>query len=158
MDEDLQHDPNDIELLIDQQVLSQADVVYGEYETLEHSNFRNLTSRIVKKLLNIALPELNKSYSAFRLIKAEVAKETLQMHNSYTFLDGYLTWITSSFSSVIVSHRERYAGESSYNFTKLINHLFNIIFTFSKKLPVKVLTFSSILMIVFSIFYSCFIF
>jgi len=156
MDEDLQHDPEDIELLIKEQQESKADVVYGTSEVLGHSFFRNFTSKIIKNFLAIAIPELHKDYSAFRMIKISIAKEVIQMRNSYTFLDGYLTWITQNVSSVKVSHNKRVAGESSYNVKMLINHLLNIVFTFSK-LPVKLLTYISLIFLFLSIVYSSYI-
>jgi len=156
MDEDLQHDPEDIELLIKEQPESKADVVYGTSEVLGHSFFRNFTSKIIKNFLAIAIPELHKDYSAFRMIKISIAKEVIQMRNSYTFLDGYLTWITQNVSSVKVSHNKRVAGESSYNVKMLINHLLNIVFTFSK-LPVKLLTYISLIFLFLSIVYSSYI-
>jgi len=157
MDEDLQHDPQDIKSLIQKQQETDDDVVYGVYDTLEHSMFRNMTSRLVKNLLSSAIPELHKDYSAFRLIRKSVAKETLKMKNSYTFLDGYLTWVTQSISSTKVSHNERLAGQSSYNFKTLFRHLSNIIFTFSK-LPITLLSYGSGFMILFSLIYSMYLF
>ena len=153
MDEDLQHDPDDILKLIKEQKKEDYDVVYGFYNSPKHSGFRNLTSRVVKKLLSIAIPELHKDYSAYRLIRTSVAKETIKMKNSYTFLDGYLTWITQNISSTQVSHNERLAGDSSYNFKTLFRHLSNVIFTFSK-LPITLLTYGSLLMILISLFFS----
>ena len=155
MDEDLQHDPDDILKLIKEQKKEDYDVVYGFYNSPKHSGFRNLTSRFVKKLLSVAIPELHKDYSAYRLIRTSVAKETIKMKNSYTFLDGYLTWVTQNISSTRVSHNERLAGKSSYNFKTLFRHLSNVIFTFSK-LPIALLTYGSLLMILFSLLFSAY--
>ena len=47
MDEDLQHDPDDILKLINKQKKEDYDVVYGFYNSPKHSGFRNLTSRVV---------------------------------------------------------------------------------------------------------------
>ena len=44
MDEDLQHAPEDIQILIEKQQEKDYDVVYGKYETRKHSGFRNLGS------------------------------------------------------------------------------------------------------------------
>lgn len=156
MDEDLQHNPFDIEILLKKQKEKNYDVVYGTYDSLKHSGFRNLSSRIMKKVLSKCIPELHNDYSAFRLLKSKVAKETINMHNSYTFLDGYLTWITSHVSSTKVSHNERYAGESSYGIRKLIEHSLNIIFTFSN-FPIRLLSYTSLLVFVLTLFYSTYV-
>jgi glycosyltransferase involved in cell wall biosynthesis len=156
MDEDLQHNPNDINLLIEKQKEKDFDVVYGYYPTRQHSRFRNLTSKTLKKILEIGIPELNKDYSAYRLIKREIALSTLDMQNSYTFLDGYLSWITTDINSVEVSHSPRLGGKSSYNINKLINHSINIFITFSN-LPLKLVTYLALIFFAFTFGYSLFI-
>ena len=156
MDEDLQHNPNDIKLLINKQKENDYDIVYGKYNELKHSFFRNLTSKIMKKLLIVSIPDLNKDYSAYRIIKTSIAKEILKMNNSYTFIDGYFSWVTTNTTSVLVSHNKRYAGKSAYNFKKLFNHSINIFFTFSN-IPIKVLTISSLLILVSSLVYTIYL-
>jgi undecaprenyl-phosphate 4-deoxy-4-formamido-L-arabinose transferase len=152
MDEDLQHAPEDIAKLIVKQKESDFDVVYGKYEELKHSVVRNTGSRILKRIIAIGIPELHPDYSAFRLIKSTVAKSTVEMKNSYTFLDGYLSWITTHVGSCFVSHSERQGGVSAYTFKKLVNHTINIFVTFSD-LPIRFLSkFSIALLIGMSVF------
>lgn len=157
MDEDLQHNPFEIIALVNKQTEGDYDVVYGNYPERKHNSFRNITSRILKRLLKIGIPELHPDYSAYRLIKKEVALSTLDMQNSYTFLDGYLSWITNSFGSVYVSHNNRQGGVSSYTIKKLINHSINIFVTFSN-LPIKIVTWLSLLFFVFTMSYASYIF
>lgn len=157
MDEDLQHRPEDIPLLIENMNKTNADVTYGKYHELKHSPFRNATSAILKKMLQISLPDLHPDYTAFRLIKAPIAKATLNMNNSYTFLDGYISWITTNVASVTVNHEERSEGKSAYTITKLINHAINIFVTFSI-LPIRIVTFSSFIIFLLSLSYSLYIF
>jgi undecaprenyl-phosphate 4-deoxy-4-formamido-L-arabinose transferase len=78
------------------------------------------------------------------------------MRNSYSFLDGYLTWITSNIESVEVNHASREIGKSTYTLKKLIEHSINIFVTFSN-LPIRILTSSSILIFIATIIYSAFI-
>ena len=156
MDEDLQHSPSDISKLIRQQRINDSDLVYATSKKLKHSFFRGLTSRILKKILSFSIPELNKNYSAFRLIKKEIALETVLMKNSYTFLDGYLSWITSNVDCVYVNHKERYSGESSYNIKKLIEHSLSILITFSN-LPIRFLSFSSIFIFIITLLYTTYV-
>lgn len=153
MDEDLQHHPSDIDTLIKEQQKSDFDLVYGKYGKLKHSFSRNLTSNIMRKSLNWAIPELHPDYTAFRLIRTDIAKQCMEMQNSYTFLDGYLSWITNHVSSALVKHQKRLAGESSYSLRKLLNHTVNIFTTFSN-LPIRMLTFSSVFIFILSFIYS----
>jgi glycosyltransferase involved in cell wall biosynthesis len=153
MDEDLQHNPDQVNLLVEKQKVGDYDVVYGYSPELKHNGFRNLTSRVLKKLLEFGMPDLNKDYSAYRIIKRNIAFATCEMQNSYTFLDGYLSWITTNIGSVQISHNIRQAGESSYTLNKLIKHSINIFVTFSD-LPLKMVTYSSFIFLTFSIIFS----
>jgi len=156
MDEDLQHNPEDIFALISKQSETNADVIYGVYDERKHNLFRNTTSYILNRLLAFGIPDLHKDYTSFRLIRTQIAKETLKMNNSYTFLDGYLSWITKNVSSVTVQHCEGGAGKSSYTFKKLIEHSINIFVTFSN-LPIRFLIVSSFFILISFIGYSIYI-
>lgn len=156
MDEDLQHAPEDIQKLIDKQNEMDYDVVYGKYEIRNHSGFRNAGSSMLKRIIDVGIPDIHPDYSAFRLIKAGIAKSCITMRNSYTFLDGYISWITTNCSSCIVSHSERQGGVSAYNFSKLINHTINIFVTFSN-LPIRFLTKLSFFVLFLMTLYSTYI-
>jgi undecaprenyl-phosphate 4-deoxy-4-formamido-L-arabinose transferase len=156
MDEDLQHVPEDIPKLIAKQEEGDFDLVYGKYEELKHSFFRNFGSKTLKKLISIGIPEIHKDYSAYRLIKTEVAKATIDMRNSYTFLDGYLSWITTNVDSCLVSHSERQGGVSAYTFTKLVSHTINIFVTFSN-LPIRFLSKLSFFVLTLMGFFSIYV-
>ena len=156
MDEDLQHAPEDIQKLIDKQKEMDYDVVYGKYEIRNHSRFRNAGSSMLKRIIDVGIPDIHPDYSAFRLIKAGIAKSCITMRNSYTFLDGYISWITTNCSSCIVSHSERQGGVSAYTFSKLINHTINIFVTFSN-LPIRFLTKLSFFVLFVMTLYSTYI-
>lgn len=138
MDEDLQHHPEDIPKLIECMKDNAYDVVYGTYKVRKHQWWRNTTSMLLKRLLRTGMPGLHPDYTSFRLIRRQVAIELLGMRNTYTFLDGYLTWLTSSVGSCEVDHGEG-AEASSYSFIHLLRHTVNILFNFTN-LPVRVLT------------------
>lgn len=156
MDEDMQHHPSAIPGMIAEQSRSGADLVYGTYIERKHETFRNVTSRILNSLLKYGIPELHRDYSSFRLIKTEIAKMTLSMRNSYTFLDGYLSWITTNVTSTKVVHQESQAGGSSYNIRKLLRHFINIFVTFSS-LPIRMLTYVSFALFFLSTCYALYI-
>ena len=156
MDEDLQHHPKSIQQLIETQIKSNSDLVYGIYKERSHNWFRNITSSVLKLILKIGMPKLHQDYTSFRLIKGKIAKETINMCNSYTFLDGYLSWITSNISSVKVMHYQSKEGKSSYSTRKLIKHTLNIFLTFST-LPIRFLTIISFLFFTFSSSYTIYI-
>lgn len=156
MDEDLQHAPQDIPFMIEEQEKKDYDVVYGSYLVQSHSFFRNITSNVFRRVIEFGIPELYHDYSPFRLIKREVGLQIIPMKNSYTFLDGYISWVTSNISSCMVGHNHRVEGKSSYTISKLINHSINIFVTFSN-LPVRFVTFSSMLIFLGSLSYAIYI-
>jgi glycosyltransferase involved in cell wall biosynthesis len=156
LDEDLQHAPADIALLIRRQQEADYDVVYGCYEARQHSGLRNLSSRLLRRLLRAGIPDLHPDYSPFRLLKASVGRHCLEMRNSYTFLDGYLTWVTANVGSVPVSHSPRAVGQSAYTLRKLLRHSLNIFVTFSDA-PVRLLTYASVLVFLLTTCYSAYI-
>jgi polyisoprenyl-phosphate glycosyltransferase len=156
MDEDLQHNPDDIEKLILKQKAADFDVVYGKYEERKHSVVRNLGSSLLKWMIAKGIPDIHPDYSAFRLIKRDIAKVLVTMQNSYTFLDGYISWVTTHCSSCLVSHDERQGGVSSYNFNKLVNHTINIFVTFSNY-PLRILVNASILIFIINALFSTYV-
>jgi polyisoprenyl-phosphate glycosyltransferase len=157
MDEDLQQSPNDIPYLIEKQKEKDYDVVYGEFRYQKNKFYRNITSRSLKLLLRVGIPDLNYHYSTYRLIKSNIAKNLLSMNNSYTFLDGFLSWITTNTAYVYVENHKSEAGKSSYSLKKLIDHSINIFFTFSR-FPIRLISISSFLLFIISISYSLYIF
>ncbi len=157
IDEDLQQDPSDIFLLIEKQKNTNADVVYGKPDISKHTIFRSFTSEILRLIIDKGISGIHKDYSPFRLIKSDIAKQVIGMQNSYTFLDGYLTWVTGNFTSVKVTHHKRFSGRSSYSLIKLIKHSMNIFFTFSD-IPVKILNVLSLLIIISSTIYTFYLF
>lgn len=156
MDEDLQHHPEDIKYLLDEQRKGDHDLVYGAYGEREHQPWRNLTSSILKTMLRSGLPGLHPTYTSFRLIRLPVAMQVVGMKNPYTFLDGYLTWITSSVSARTIMHRRSEVEGSSYSFPKLLAHTVNILFNFTD-LPLRALTVLSVLTLLVSTVYAVYV-
>ena len=157
MDDDLQHPPQDILKLIDKQKETNADLIYGKYRSLSQSLFRNTTSIIVKRILKHILPNLHPEYTSFRLVKKEIAIKTTTMTDSYTFLDGYLSWLTDKVEYVKINHHSRADNEdSSYNTKKLIKHLLNIIIIFTNW-PLRLITITSLTCLTSTVIYSSYI-
>ncbi len=156
MDEDLQHDPKFIKNLIQKQKEGNYDLVYAKFQRKKHNTFRNITSDVLNYMLRLGMPDLNPNYTSFRLIRSNIAKQMLSMNNSYTFLDGYLSWITNNIGFIEIEHRKREKEKSSYTLKKLIFHALNIFFTFSL-LPIRIVTFSSIMIFILTLIYSIYL-
>jgi undecaprenyl-phosphate 4-deoxy-4-formamido-L-arabinose transferase len=131
MDEDLQHDPGYLVNLIEKQNEGNLDVVYGRFLDPKHSLFRNLASKILRKLLKFLIPGLG-YYSSFRIIKKDVAKKIVSLKNSYTFIDAGLQKITPEIGFMNIDHRENTTRKSTYTIIRLASHAFQIILAYTR--------------------------
>ena len=122
MDEDLQHDPSDIEKLNKKQIEGNYDIVYGRFTNLQHNGARIILSSVLRKVLKHFIPTLFEDYSPYRLIKREIAKGASNMVSPYTFIDDFLSRITQNIAFVDITHLKRPEGRSSYTIRKLIKH------------------------------------
>lgn len=139
MDDDLEHPPEAIPSL-----LAAGDVdhplVYGVFEKRTHAAYRNWSSELMRRMLKRAFPDLNEDYCSFRAIHAPLAKQLDRFGLNRPYIDGMLSWLTSSTRSVSVPHEQRQHGESTYTMRKLLSHAANIFVTFSY-LPLRIATF-----------------
>lgn len=139
MDDDLEHPPESIPSL-----LAAGDndhpLVYGVFQKRTHAAYRNLSSELMRRMLKRAFPDLNEDYCSFRAIHAPLAKQLDRFGLNRPYIDGMLSWLTSSTRSVNVPHKQRQHGESTYTMRKLLSHAANIFVTFSY-LPLRIATF-----------------
>ncbi|MDE2156064.1 MAG: glycosyltransferase family 2 protein [Xanthomonadaceae bacterium] len=139
MDDDLEHPPESVPTL-----LAAGDddhpLVYGVSEKRTHAAYRNLSSELMRRMLKRAFPDLNEDYCSFRAIHAPLAKQLDRFGFNRPYIDGMLSWLTSSTRSVSVPHGQRQHGESTYTMRKLLSHAANIFVTFSY-LPLRIATF-----------------
>jgi len=131
MDDDLQHPPEEIPILIAK--LSEGfDVVYGTPVSHPHSFGRNLASRLTKFALQGTMgAETARNVSAFRILRKRVCLAFTQYRNTFVSIDVLLTWGTQRFAAVAVRHDARVAGASNYTVAKLTRHALNMITGYS---------------------------
>lgn len=130
IDEDLEHPPESIPLLL-AKGREGSSVVYGVNATRTHAWWRNLTSEIGRSMFKTAIPTLNRDYTSFRLVHSSVAKQLERFQSPFTFIDGYISWITNRYATVTVPHGVGAHSKSSYSFRTLTSHMLNIFVTFS---------------------------
>lgn len=131
MDDDLQHRPDQIPLLLEK--LQQGyDVVYGIPRKMPHSFFRNLASWIIKRVLALVMGiKTVKGISAFRAFRSKLVKVFEDYRSPGVIIDVMLSWGTTSFSTVVVEEDPREIGKSNYTFRKLLKQAFLILTGFS---------------------------
>jgi len=144
MDDDLEHPPEELPAML-AAANDDFPLVYGVFEQRTHSLFRNASSELMRRLLKRAFPELNEHYSSFRVMHHALAKrlDMFDLHRPY--IDGYLSWMTSSVATVPVKHETRRHGESAYTLPKLLAHAVNNFVTFSH-LPLRIATYTGTLL------------
>jgi undecaprenyl-phosphate 4-deoxy-4-formamido-L-arabinose transferase len=131
MDDDLQHPPSEIRLLL-AKLAEGYDVVYGVPERQQHGLFRDLASFFTKLVLKNAMgAETARRISAFRAFRVDVRRAFADYRGANVNLDVLLTWASTRFGSVVVRHDERRYGRSNYTLRKLITHSLNLITGFS---------------------------
>ena len=133
MDGDLQNPPEEIGKLVAKKDEG-FDVVYGVREGRQDSLFRigasNMMQWGMRSMMEIELPE---DVSTFRLMSAPIARLVAALPERRKFFSALLVWSGARIGSVKVSHEARHAGRTKYNFTKLLNHTFDLVVGFSSK-------------------------
>ncbi|MCB9461806.1 MAG: glycosyltransferase [Anaerolineaceae bacterium] len=131
VDDDLQHPPEELKLLLDK-LAEGYDVVYGSPVEQPHGFLRGLASKTTKYFLQQTMgADVAQDASAFRVLRTELRQAFAHYNEPTVIIDVLLTWATKRFASVQVTHRPRPYGTSNYTVGKLINHAFNMMTGFS---------------------------
>jgi glycosyltransferase involved in cell wall biosynthesis len=140
LDDDLQHPPEEIPKLL--ATLEEGfDVVYGTPAHEQHGFWRDFGSRAMKYALQNAMgAEIARKISAFRAFRTELREAFKTYRGASVSIDVLLTWATTSFAAVVVTHEPRRIGASNYTYRKLLLHSFNMITGFST-LPLRIATY-----------------
>ena len=148
MDDDLQHPTSHIKDLLDK-LAEGYDVVYGSPENEKHGLLRNIASLTTKLVLQGAMgAETARKVSAFRAFRTSLRDSFAHFQGPLVNIDVLLTWGTTRFVAISVTHAPRTIGKSNYTFGKLLTHAFNMITGFST-LPLRFATALGLLMTAF---------
>lgn len=131
MDDDLQHPPEEMPVLLDK-LAKGYDVVYGTPQAMQHGFLRNLASQMTKLAMQSAMgAETARNISAYRVFRTQVREAFAAFQGPFVSLDVLLTWGTRRFGAVPVRHNPRAIGSSNYNLRRLFTHCFNMLTGFS---------------------------
>lgn len=118
MDQDLQHPPEGIPLLLEK-LEEGYDVVYGSPKKLPQGLIRNLLTANIKRILaNVMGVPSVKNISAFRVFRTQLRESFANFQSPTLTIDVLLSWGTARFTSVEVEIAE--ADQSNYNFSSLV--------------------------------------
>lgn len=155
LDDDLEQSPEEIPRLFAKAQEGYV-LVYGVYPQRSHAAWRNLTSALARYLFKKAIPQLNDVYTSFRMIEGNLAREVCRFESPFSFVDGYLSWLTNNCASVEVAHLTRAHGTSNYTLRKLLAHTINIFVTFSD-LPLRLASWVGLGSFLIGMFWLCYI-
>ena len=129
LDEDGQHDPADIAILLDAALSAGAPLVYAR-PTNEppHGVVRNMASRAAKSVAsslsgNAAMTD----YQSFRLVLGEVGRSIAAYAGAQVYLDVALGWVASNYTTAPVELRQDTGRKSGYSLPTLLSHFWRLI-------------------------------
>jgi len=148
MDQDLQHPPGELPVLI-AKLDEGYDVVYGAPKKLPQGLVRNVLTVSIKQILAnvMGIPSV-KNISAFRLFRTELREAFTNFQSPSLILDVLLSWGTSRFTSVQVDIK--HADRSNYNFVALFKAALFILTGYSTS-PLRLASWIGFVMTLFGI-------
>ncbi len=150
LDDDLQHDPALIPILL-QKLNEGNEVVYGAPSAEKHGIWRDIASVITKlTLATVMNVQSARHVSAFRVFYTYLRESFINYQGPSVSLDVLLTWGTSKFGYVEIPHHQREIGKSNYTFRKLVAHALNLLTGFST-IPLRLATGIGFLFLFFGI-------
>jgi len=149
MDQDLQHPPEEIPVLL-AELESGFDVVYGAPKKLPQGFLRNVLTENIKTILArvMGVPSV-KNISAFRAFRTELRDAFTNFQSPTLIIDVLLSWGTSRFTSVPVEI-EKPEERSNYRFSALVKAALLILTGYSTT-PLRLASWIGFLMTVFGL-------
>jgi polyisoprenyl-phosphate glycosyltransferase len=134
MDCDLQDRPEDIPLLYAK--LSEGfDVAIARRQERQDSWFKRATSRVWFGILNrLTDSPTDPAAGSFSVVTRQVVDQLLNMPNRHSHFLFVLKWLGFRQTYVDVQHNQRFAGQSSYSFWRLVAHAMSGITAHSTRL------------------------
>jgi glycosyltransferase involved in cell wall biosynthesis len=139
LDDDLEVLPIEFQKLIDKQEVTNAKVVYGEYQQKEAA-FKQLLKNIYKRASKLEGVKKGRG-SSFRLIEGKIARKLAESHKQFVFIDEFLLWYTHEIEFVAVTNNPSALRKSRYQTKGLIKTTANVIM-YSTAIPLKAVTFT----------------
>lgn len=158
MDCDLQDQPEEIKKLYDK-AQEGYDVVFGRRYERKDKLLKRLGSRIFFKIFEyFTESSIDSTVANFGLYSRRVIENFRKIREHNRAFPMFILWLGFNTSHVNIEHAERFAGKTSYNFSKLLNLAIDSIVTQTNKplrLSIKfgfLLSFLSFLLVFYYLF------
>jgi len=122
MDDDLQHHPEDIPLLLAAyQQDKDTHIVIAHLQNKKTTGFKKFVSNMNRRVTSTVLNKPKDIHlSAFRLIDRFVVDKMLEIQTAFPFIPALMFTVTKKVVNVSLEHRERYAGKSNYSIKRMV--------------------------------------
>ncbi len=129
IDEDGQHDPKDIDRLLDTALAEHAGVVYAQpTNASSHGVFRDGASRGAKWVLRkIFGGGRSADYQSFRLVLGELGRSVAAYAGTSIYLDVALNWVNGRMATTAVELRDEGDRRSGYSLKTLLSHFLRMV-------------------------------
>jgi undecaprenyl-phosphate 4-deoxy-4-formamido-L-arabinose transferase len=141
MDEDGQHNPQDMGGLLDRALQKDLQVVYARPSNKPpHGFLRNFTSRLSKRIGRLMMGHKAVEYfHSYRLVRGEIARSLAAYCGHGVFLDVGLLWVAGRVGTCSVVVREEDGRQSGYTYSRLLAHFWNMLLTAGTR-PLRLIT------------------
>jgi glycosyltransferase involved in cell wall biosynthesis len=131
MDEDGQHDPQDIGSLLDAALRERKPLVYAQpVNATPHSAFRNASSWASKRVINSVSGGTDASkFHSFRLVLGELGRSVAAYAGHGIYLDVALGWVAGAPATAPVTLRDEGDRKSGYSPRTLLSHFWRMVLT-----------------------------
>lgn len=121
MDDDLQHNPEDIRSIY-QKVRNEGwDVCYTKFTSKKHKSWKLIGSSFNDYVANLLIKKPKDLYlSPFRGMTKQVKDIVVEYNGPYPYVDGLILSVTSHITFIEVEHHQRLIGEGNYTLIKSI--------------------------------------
>ncbi|MFK7000563.1 glycosyltransferase family 2 protein [Flavobacterium oreochromis] len=136
LDCDLQDQPKEVSKLY-YKALDGFDVVFARRKLRKDSFYKKMTSKAFSLMYGYFTDtKFDNTIANFGIYNSKVIKEIVTLNDYIKSFPLFVKWVGFKNTVVEVEHSERYVGETSYTFKKLLSLAFNTIISFSNK-PLK---------------------
>ncbi|MBF0439813.1 MAG: glycosyltransferase [Magnetococcales bacterium] len=145
MDDDLQHDPDDLPRLLAAIQASSDEVIYGTLNISTDPIWKRLGRAMHAKTLEWLLDKPSDfQFTSYRIMRAEVVRDITFYEGAFPFIDALLVQVSTRFGQIPVRFQPRHSGKSNYTLFKSIQVWLKLLISFSIK-PLRIVTFLGIL-------------
>jgi glycosyltransferase involved in cell wall biosynthesis len=145
LDEDGQHNPQDIGKMLDVAIRTSSQLVYASpTNTPPHGLSRNLASSITKWIYNRLVPSSQRiTFHSYRLVLGEIGRAIAAYCGPDVYLDVAFGWVVRRTSYCPVETRNE-GRPSSYSTKNLVSHFWRMVISSGTR-PLRIVTVTGIL-------------